>query len=512
MKRLVILGMLVVLCAVSPVFAQSPLRLIPFTGVLTDAQGQPRGGLVALSLAIYEEPVGGTPLWVETVTAELDSRGRYQIVLGATTDGVRVDLFTSGAARWLGVQVNSEEELPRMPLLAVPYAVAAAEAATLGGKAPEEFVLVDSVRETVREEVESHSDALRNSDADVGASATVNVIPKYLDIGGTLVDSALAETGGRFGVNTLNPAYAVQVHGGASHSLLQFTNTLTGGGATEGVYFGVLNNDLAFRVMNQENSGIELFTNGQRRVTVNANGNVGIGRRTANYLTQLHSTGGHALLQFTNTTTGETAADGVYFGVLNGDPTFRIMNQESGGIDMFTTGARRVTVTAAGNVGIGTASPTSMLHVAGNAVIDGNIGAKYQDVAEWVEACAALEPGTVVVIESGHTNHVEASTGAYDAKVVGAVSAQPGLILGEAGPNKVMVAQSGRVRIKVDASYGAIKEGDLLVTSPTAGHAMRSEPVNLSGVSIHRPGTLLGKALESFAGERGDILALLTLQ
>jgi hypothetical protein len=75
-----------------------------------------------------------------------------------------------------------------------------------------------------------------------------------------------------------------------------------------------------------------------------------------------------------------------------------------------------------------------------------------------------------------------------------------------------LVAQSGRVRIKVDASYGAIHAGDLLTTSATPGHAMRSEGISVNGVTMHRPGTILGKALQSWSEGRGQILVLLTLQ
>ena len=42
--------------------------------------------------------------------------------------------------------------------------------------------------------------------------------------------------------------------------------------------------------------------------------------------------------------------------------------------------------------------------------------------------------------------------------------------------------------------------------------AMRSEPVNLGGVQIHRPGTLIGKALEPLEKGSGTILVLLSLQ
>jgi hypothetical protein len=41
---------------------------------------------------------------------------------------------------------------------------------------------------------------------------------------------------------------------------------------------------------------------------------------------------------------------------------------------------------------------------------------------------------------------------------------------------------------------------------------MRSEPVSVGGVELHRPGTLLGKALETWTEGEGEILVLLTLQ
>ena len=179
---------------------------------------------------------------------------------------------------------------------------------------------------------------------------------------------------------------------------------------------------------------------------------------------------------------------------------------------------------SSGNVGIGTTSPTTKLHVAGTArvtgaatfdsdvAVTGNIAAKYQDVAEWVETSAPLEPGTVVIVDPLKPNRVLPASRAYDTRVAGAVSRQPGLVLGERSDTKAMVAQSGRVRVKADARYGAIKIGDLLVTSPTSGYAMRSRPIRVGGQTLHRPGTLLGKALEPLPKGKGEILVLLTLQ
>jgi len=52
------------------------------------------------------------------------------------------------------------------------------------------------------------------------------------------------------------------------------------------------------------------------------------------------------------------------------------------------------------------------------------------------------------------------------------VSPRPRVIFGERGPGKALVAHSGRVRVKVDARHGAIRAGDLLVTSPMPGPSL----------------------------------------
>jgi hypothetical protein len=150
--------------------------------------------------------------------------------------------------------------------------------------------------------------------------------------------------------------------------------------------------------------------------------------------------------------------------------------------------------------------------VDGNLTVTGNVAAKYQDVAEWVPTRQALPAGTVVVLDSELPNHVVSSTRPYDTRVAGVVSDKPGVILGEGGEGKVKVATTGRVKVWVDATQGAIKIGDLLVTSGQSGIAMRSAPVDLGGTLIHRPGTIIGKALEPLGSGVGEILVLLSLQ
>lgn len=209
----------------------------------------------------------------------------------------------------------------------------------------------------------------------------------------------------------------------------------------------------------------------------------------------------------------------------------------------FTSGSNaeteRMRITSAGNVLIGLTAPSAVpgyafevgtsakigttLRVGGTitgfgdanftgTVTGGNIKAKYQDVAEWVPSKDMPAPGTVVVLDPSSANHVMASTRAYDTAVAGVVSPQPGITLGEEGDSKSLVATTGRVRVRVDATEHPIAIGDLLVTSNRRGVAMKSIPIDLGGIAIHRPGTVVGKALESLSGGEGEILVLLSLQ
>ncbi len=249
-------------------------------------------------------------------------------------------------------------------------------------------------------------------------------------------------------------------------------------------------------------------------------GNVGIGTTTPE--AKFHLFGGEGI--FDGYTTrfrhkdaqirlGNATATGAWAFGISGDTTddFILFDVKNGATQIRFSSGKNIT-SLWGNVGIGTSAPATKLHVVGDVTVSGNIAAKYQDVAEWVPATGPIPAGTVVVLEPEQVNRVISSTRAYDTAVAGVVSQSPGLLLGERGEGKVMVATTGRVKVRVDATRGAIHVGDLLVTSGKEGLAMRSEPLSIGGQSMHRPGTLLGKALEPLSEGQGEILVLLTLQ
>jgi uncharacterized low-complexity protein len=141
------------------------------------------------------------------------------------------------------------------------------------------------------------------------------------------------------------------------------------------------------------------------------------------------------------------------------------------------------------------------------------IDAPNVDVAEFMPVTGDTGSGTVLVIGKGGV--LSPSTQAYDTRVAGIVSTEPGVSLGiKPGGNdgEALIAVAGRVPCRVDASYGAIAEGDLLTSSPTPGHAMKAEPVTINGIELYRPGTVIGKAMESLTSGTGTIEVLVTLQ
>src|SRR5215472_2561973 len=76
-------------------------RLIKFDGTLLDEQGHATKGPVGVTFALYAQQSGGAALWMETQNVEPDTSGNYSVFLGAASaNGVSMDLFASGEARW----------------------------------------------------------------------------------------------------------------------------------------------------------------------------------------------------------------------------------------------------------------------------------------------------------------------------------------------------------------------------------------------------------------------------
>lgn len=143
---------------------------------------------------------------------------------------------------------------------------------------------------------------------------------------------------------------------------------------------------------------------------------------------------------------------------------------------------------------------------------DGNVYAtsfrpSAADLASLLEVSEPVEPGDVLAMDPEHPGMMRRAAISADATVVGVVAASPGVVLGSRqsdGSAHASVAFSGVATCNVDATYGPVYPGDLLVTSPTPGHAMRAE--------VPTPGTVLGKAMEELTDGTGAVRVLVMLR
>ena len=232
-------------------------RLIQFGGTVRGADGKPATGSVDLTFSLYQFEEGGNPLWVETQTLSLDSQGRYNVLLGATSPGgLPLDIFLTGAGRWLGVQpaLPGAGEQPRVLLVGVPYAFKAADAETLGGKPASAYVTTDALA-TPSGAVPANTASATGGSPDhssgptaqarkagsgpltsctsvtADGTATANFVSKFTS-GCVIHQSAIFESSGKVGIGNTNPGGALDVTGTAvlrnTLNLAQTTSSTVG--------------------------------------------------------------------------------------------------------------------------------------------------------------------------------------------------------------------------------------------------------------------------------------------
>jgi len=141
-------------------------NVVNYSGVLTDLNGKPLSGIQGVTFLLYSSEQGGNPLWMETQNITPARNGRYTVTLGSTTaQGLPSDIFSSGEARWLAVQVAGQPEQPRVLLVAVPYALKAGDSETLGGLPASAFMLA------------APANAANNAGSAAGSAANGNDAP-----------------------------------------------------------------------------------------------------------------------------------------------------------------------------------------------------------------------------------------------------------------------------------------------------------------------------------------------
>ncbi len=207
-----------------------------------------------------------------------------------------------------------------------------------------------------------------------------------------------------------------------------------------------------------------------------------------------------------------------------GGSVYLISNTATLGSSLVTaSGGSGVAATSMGGSGSGsvgrifaqTTSSTGSTSPAATTSSNNNYGTFYlgatnttsADVAEHYASTESLVPGEVVELDPSNNVSIRRSTSAYSPYLLGIISTDPGVILGQGdskqyGDHTYPVALSGRVLVIVDPNSEEIHIGDYLTSSSTPGRAMKAT----------KDGYIVGRALENWKASDGKETILVFTQ
>ncbi|GGG56366.1 beta strand repeat-containing protein [Epilithonimonas arachidiradicis] len=220
---------------------------------------------------------------------------------------------------------------------------------------------------------------------------------------------------------------------------------------------------------------------------------------------------GNAISGFTpNFGTGK-AGRFANFNNSNGQPTVHITTTGTGSTLLVNH------IGASGNLATFQSGSANVARInkAGRGFFNGGTQNSGADIAEAFDVeghISQYETGDILVISADSDRTVEKSSTPYSNLVAGVYATKPGVLLTEENidtdiSDKVPMGVIGVIPTKVCLEGGAIKRGDLLVTSSIAGVAMKA---NIDKVKV---GQVLGKALQSYDGKDiGKINVLISIK
>src|ERR1043166_2106309 len=244
------------------------------------------------------------------------------------------------------------------------------------------------------------------------AGAENGVLAFYTRGSGTLAERMRVASDGSVGIGTASPTQKLEVNGSALISTL-YGSSASGGGvsfdtnlkSTKRTHQNWVEQTSTTKNGQSGTPGDKLLVASDRLIVNNAGVRVNGATDYADLsVTKVNITSTDAL-QFRSTTPNIQSNGSLLFTVnnLNGDNVkFNVQNSTvSNAFVIDTNTATPVKLLDVRNLG------TSKFSVSGNGdvTVSGNIAAKYQDVAEWVESSEKdLPPGTVVVLDSTKSN------------------------------------------------------------------------------------------------------------
>lgn len=448
---------------------------ISYQGRLTNPSGTPLDGTYTMRFIVYDAPVAGSALWDSgNLNVSVDD-GLFNVKLGV--DQASFD----GRARWLSIIVAGETLSPRQEILPAPYALSLRPGADIVGDS------IGAADATLAGYAPATGTALY-ADANGGAGIFGDSENSYGVWG-----SSNNSWGGYF---TSEGGYGIRVDtSGLDHYDHGAYVTSVGG---YGVYAQSANNQ-GIRAEAGDVTGISpplgrvgVAGLGQLR-GVHAASDTGIGiygTSNSNYAGYFYSGAYRGVLA--------SSASGYHAGYF----TNRGGSTQPG---IYVNG----TIVASGSkagyvVDVCLNDGPDLLEVGDVVAVVGMSDPVVGEipVMRVVKAIAANAGAVVGVVDQRFI--VEESGGESLAYPAGAAPERATNNAIQPGEYLSVVTLGAFKVIKVDASNGPIRPGDLLTPSPTPGYATRATEMT--------PGTIIGKALEALETGQGAIAVYVTMQ
>jgi hypothetical protein len=430
---------------------------VSYQGQLADSQGEPQEGTFSMRFRVFDAPIGGSLLYDSTSISVSVIGGVFQVSLPIPVSVI------DGRALWLRIDVAGQELGPRQEITPAPYALSLRPGALVRQVATGTAVRVESTQ-------------------GVGMQGTGRVYGVH---GVTSGASTGAGYGGYFESNT-----GIGVHG---HSTAPSSGSnLLAPGVSGYSQFGV-------GILGQAATGFGIYG------TSPGSGIGGVGQAYGVY--------------GASNAPSQGSGYGGYFESSTGIGVSGRSTALSSGTNLYAPGVYGFSQHGVGVVGE-SASGVGV-YVIGNLVATGSKAGYVADIAR-NDGLEPLQQGDLVIVtgssepvlgnipvplvRQADTDFSRAVIGIVDqAYAPGEASAgrfsedliQPGEYL-------TIVTLGAFQAINVDASYGAIQPGDLLVASSTPGHARREE--------FPAVGTVIGKALGELESGTGTIPVMVSLQ
>jgi hypothetical protein len=240
------LGAMMLMVFLNQAFAQVP-QAFNYQAVARNSSGTLlQNQALGVRLSIHQGTAGGTVVYSERQTPTTNQFGLFSVTLGEGTalSGIFSFITWSTGNYWLQVEMDATggttyTDMGTSQLLSVPYALYAANSA---GSVPAGI----------------SGQTLRNDGTN------------------WISNNFLYNNGTNIGIGTITPAELLDLYGGSSYSYQMFHNDATTGAATRGMKIGLRNDGVPF-VWSYENQPMYFGTNGAIRMTIAADGLIGIG-------------------------------------------------------------------------------------------------------------------------------------------------------------------------------------------------------------------------------------------